>query len=219
MGPIHRARARLYDLVIVSMTAGWYLPVLQRLRPGSHLLDVGIGTGGALLVHAERLLAGDLKVTGIDIDAAYVEQCRRAVAAASLSDRVHVEVESVYDHQGGPYDAVYFSGSFMLLPDPSEALRRVANLLAPAGAVYFTQTFEHRRSRTLEVAKPLLRWVTTIDFGRVTYEEDFKAALAAAEMRIAELQNLHVGKRRSSVLVVAYPEAAAMTSHSMRSGS
>ncbi len=216
MGPIQRARARLYDFVIVSMTAEWYRAVLQRLHPGSHLLDVGIGTGAALFAHADSVCARNLRVTGIDIDAAYVQQCRRAVDAASLSDRIHVKLESVYDHQGGPYDAVYFSGSFMLLPEPSGALRHIANLLAPAGAVYFTQTFEHRRSRALEIVKPLLRWVTTIDFGRVTYEDDFNKALAAAGMHIADRQNLHVGKRRSSVLLVACPKAAAVTSDSMR---
>jgi hypothetical protein len=92
------------------------------------------------------------------------------------------------------------SGSFMLLPDPAGALRHVAKLRA-WGQV-FTQTFEHGRSRSLEVVKPLLRWVTTIDFGRVTYEDDFNTALSDAGMYVVERQLLHAGKRRSSALII-----------------
>jgi methylase of polypeptide subunit release factors len=73
MRSIRRARARIYDAVVVSMTADWYDAVLQRVRPRSHILDVGIGTGAALLVHAKRLCTAELRITGVDIDAAYVD--------------------------------------------------------------------------------------------------------------------------------------------------
>jgi ubiquinone/menaquinone biosynthesis C-methylase UbiE len=114
-----------------------------------------------------------------------------------------VRLESIYDHRGGPYDAAYFSGSFMLLPDPPAALRHVAGLLTPGGRVYLTQTFEHERSRVLDIVKPLLRFVTTIDFGRVTYEPEFQRALAEAGFGLEKREILHAGKHRSSKLVVA----------------
>lgn len=205
MGVIAHARASIYDAAVVRMTAAWYRSVLERLPPGCRLLDIGIGTGAALLANAGILRDQDLHVTGIDIDAAYVERCRRAVARGALDDRIRVRIESVDDHRGGPYDAAYFSGSFMLLPDPSRALRHVAALLAPGGRVYFTHTFEHERSRAAELVKPLLRLITTIDFGRVTYEPEFRRALAAAGVELDELRILRAGRRRSSVLAVARP--------------
>lgn len=196
-------RAWVYNAAIHRMTAPWYREVLARLPAGCHLLDVGIGTGSALLANRDTLLARDIRVTGVDIDPAYVDACRRAVAAAGLAERIAVRLESVYDHRGGPYDAVYFSASFMLLPDPAAALRHVRSLLAPGGRLYFTQTFEERRSAFVEWAKPLLRRLTSIDFGRVTYEHDFRAALAAAGVVIEEMRTLHGGRRRSGRLVVA----------------
>lgn len=199
-------RARIYDAAIVHLTAGWYRTVLSRLPVGCRLLDVGIGTGSALLANAALLAARDLHVTGVDIDADYVARCRAAVAAHDLGGRVMVRHESVTDHRGGPYDAVYFSASFMLLPDPPAALRHVGTLLAPGGQVWFTQTFEHRRSRVVEVVKPLLRRVTTIDFGRVTYEDDFRHAVAAGGMTLQALEVFEPGRRRSSVLAVARPQ-------------
>ena len=199
---MRRVRALVYDAAIVRMTAGWYRAVLQRLPQRCRLLDVGIGTGSALLANSETLLRKDIHVTGIDIDADYVERCTQEVMRRSFENRIEVRLESVYDHQGGPYDAVYFSGSFMLLPDPARALHRVGRLLAPDGRIYFTQTFERQRSTALEVLKPLLRFVTTIDFGRVTYESEFRGALALGGLELEDLQTLHRSRVRSSVLAV-----------------
>lgn len=198
-----RVRARLYDALIVSMTADWYRAVLERLPWRTRLLDVGIGTGSALLAHAPLVRAKELRIVGVDIDGAYIEQCRRAVERAGLTDGIDARLESVYEHRAGPYDAIYFSGSFMLLPDPRRALASVSRMVAPGGLIYFTQTFESDRSPALEIVKPLLRWVTTIDFGRVTYEDEFGAVLADAGVRIIERQILQPGKRRSAVLIVA----------------
>lgn len=203
MGAIGEVRAAIYDAVIVGMTADWYRAVLELLPPGCRLLDVGIGTGAALLANADVVRGRDLRVTGVDIDAAYVERCRREVSRRGLGDRVEARLESVYEHRGGPYGAAYFSGSFMLLPDPAGALRHVAALLVPGSPVYFTQTFEHERSRSVELLKPLLRLATTIDFGRVTYEPDFRRAVAQAGLTLEEVRPLSAGRRRSSVLAVA----------------
>jgi SAM-dependent methyltransferase len=199
------ARAWIYDATVTRMTAGWYGAVLERVPDRCRLLDVGIGTGGALLAHAEYLQRKELLVTGIDVDRSYLDHCRRAVARRGLGDRVTVRLESVYDHRGGPYDAAYFSGSFMLLPDPVAALHHVSTLLTPTARVYFTHTVERRRSRTVEVVKPLLRVVTTIDFGRVTYEDDFRRTLAAAGIDLEEHVTLHAGRRRSAMLVSGRP--------------
>jgi SAM-dependent methyltransferase len=200
-----RARSAIYDALIVGMTARWYRAVLERLPRGCRLLDVGIGTGAALIANAELLRANDIHVTGLDIDRAYVERCRAAIAQSILQNRIEVCLESIDTHDAGPYDAVYFSGSFMLLPDPVATLRRVRSLLRPDGLVWFTQTFERRRSRAIERLKPMLRRVTSIDFGRVIYEADFRATLAAAGFEPLELRELRPGKRRTAVLAVARP--------------
>lgn len=200
-----RLRGLIYDAAIAPLTASWYGAVLDRLPRQCRLLDVGIGTGAALVAHAPLVTRRDLRITGVDIDAAYVERCRHVLRRGGLADRVEVRLESVYDHRSGPYGAAYFSASFMLLPDPAAALRHVASLLEPGGRIYFTQTFEHTRSRAVEAVKPRLRWLTTIDFGRVTYESDFVRALADAGVAVEVRETLYAGQRRSAVLVVGRP--------------
>jgi cyclopropane fatty-acyl-phospholipid synthase-like methyltransferase len=196
-------RVTAYDFLISRMTASWYRAVLMRLPAGCRLLDVGIGTGAALLANASLLRERDVRVMGVDVDRDYVERCRREVSRTGLAERIEVRLESVDDHRGGPYEAVYFSASFMLLPDPSRALRHVGALLTPGGRIYFTQMFEHEPSRLTERVKPLLHLVTTIDFGRVTYEKDFRATLAAAGVEVEEVETIGAGRRRSSRLVMA----------------
>src|SRR5688500_652103 len=180
-------RAWVYDRVIAGMTASWYRQVLARLPHGARILDVGIGTAAALARCADVVHAKNLTVVGLDIDRDYLACCQAAVRRAGLTGHVSPVLGSVYDHRGGPYDAVYFSASLMLLPDPAAAIAHVATLLVPNGRLFSTQTFHHRRSALLEWAKPLAQHVTTIHFGRVTYEHEFRKAFAAAGVELVAL--------------------------------
>jgi SAM-dependent methyltransferase len=204
-------RGWLYDRAITGLTAGWYQAVFDRLPDGARMLDVGIGTGGALARGADRVRSKDLQVTGLDIDRDYYRRCLEEMARSGLSGQVTPLLESVYDHRGGPYDAAYFSASLMLLPDPVGALRHVAGLLAPDAQLFFTQTFHHRRSPLRERVKPLMRHVTTIDFGTVTYEEDFRRVLREAELRVLELVTLGTTRTSSYRLAVAAPDGDGRT--------
>jgi SAM-dependent methyltransferase len=196
-------RAWVYDRFIAGMTAAWYQQVLARLPDGARLLDVGIGTGAALARCADVVRAKELAVVGLDIDRDYLARCRTEVGRAGLAGQVSPVLGSVYDHQGGPYDAVYFSASLMLLPDPVAAIAHVASLLAPGGRLFSTQTFHHRRSPLLERAKPLAQHVTTIHFGRVTYEDEFRKAFADAGVELEELITMSSTRRSSYRLAVA----------------
>jgi hypothetical protein len=93
----------------------------------------------------------------------------------------------------------------MLLPDPVGAIRHVASQLTPDGWVFFTQTFHHGKSPLMEKVKPLLHRFTTIHFGRVTYEEDFRRVLDDAGLELVEFHTMGSTKRLSYRLAVARP--------------
>jgi SAM-dependent methyltransferase len=195
-------RSWVYDRFVAWMTADWYRQVLGRLPDGARLLDVGIGTGAALARCADLVRAKGLDVVGLDIDKDYLARCRAEMERAGLIEQVHPLLSSVYDHEGGPYDAAYFSASLMLLPDPAAAIAHVASLLTPGGRVFSTQTFHHRRSPLLERAKPLIHRVTSIHFGRVTYEHEFRRAFADAGVELVELTTMSGTRWASSRLAV-----------------
>jgi 2-polyprenyl-3-methyl-5-hydroxy-6-metoxy-1,4-benzoquinol methylase len=198
-------RSFIYDTLILRLTSRWYAEVLRRVPEGALLLDVGIGTAGALLANDDVATRKRLRIVGIDIDSDYVARAQRRLAASPLADHAQVRLESVYDHQGGPYDAVYFSGSFMLLPQPEQALRHCRALLNPGGRIFFTQTIQKQPARWMEVLKPMLKRVTSIDFGRVTYEDDFRRQIYAAGLELVEFTALAHHGGRASYIAVARP--------------
>jgi len=198
-------RGWLYDRALLPLTSGWYAEVLGRMPTGARILDVGIGTAGALLSQKDAIVARDLHVVGVDIDIDYVRRARRKVDRAGLSDRVEVRHEALMDHAGRDYDAVYFAASFMLFDDPAVALEHAVTRLAPGGHVFFTQTFHDRRSPLVERLKPALVKLTSIDFGRVTYEEEFLQVLQVVGLDVAEHRVLDTRRSRSSRLVIARP--------------
>jgi SAM-dependent methyltransferase len=202
-------RSFIYDTLILRLTSKWYAEVLRRVPDGAALLDVGIGTAGALLANADLVERKGLRVIGVDSDADYIERARRRLPASTLAGRAEVRLESVYDHHGGPYDAVYFSGSFMLLPAPEQALWHCRALLNPGGRIYFTQTIQQQPSRWMETLKPMLKRATSIDFGRVTYAADFRAQIRAAGLELEEFTVLDRHGNRASCLAVARPADAA----------
>lgn len=201
-------RSFIYDILILRLTSRWYAEVLRRVPEGATVLDVGIGPAGALLANAELVKRKRLHVTGIDIDADYMERARRRLRDSQLADSAEFRLESVYDHRGGPYDVVYFSASFMLMPEPEQALRHCCGLLRPGGHIFFTQTIEKRPARWMEILKPALKRVTSVDFGQVTYEDAFKVQIRAAGLELEEFIFLSHHGSRASCLAVARPASA-----------
>jgi ubiquinone/menaquinone biosynthesis C-methylase UbiE len=224
-------RSTLYDGLILPMTIGWYEIVLQDLDHGSRLLDVGVGTAGALVACQHLIRRKQLQVVGMDYDDHYLRQAQGAIGRANLTDQIQLVTMNVYhlkeeekkaealsmlsrSSSSAPppttttppsdqqqqrqhettkadvayFDAVYFSGSFSLLPDWSTALTSVASVLRPNGKIYITQTYQKQHEQALwwwlSWIKPLLRHVTTIDFGQlVTLDqiEEFYDKIVLAE--------------------------------------
>jgi len=162
-------------------------------RSKDRLLDIGIGTGTALARNAHHVLEKKLTVVGIDYEEAYIRKAVDVVRDAGLKDSVVLHCKSVYDSQlpvlfsgAAKFDAVFFSGSLTLMPDPPTALRAAAAMLKDKGRIYVTQTFQNQRSPITEVVKPLLRYLTTIDFGVVTYKSEMDDIVQASGLTMLE---------------------------------
>ncbi|KAH9120857.1 hypothetical protein LEN26_010939 [Aphanomyces euteiches] len=178
-------RGKLYDFVFVGLSTGWYREVLDLLPQKSRMLDVGIGTGMALIHNKELVEKKEIFVDGVDYDADYIVDCKKNVRDHKLDASIHVHHGSIYDYTSPtPYDAVYFSASLMIMPDPVQALKHTASLLNATGRIYVTQTIQTQKSWITEVGKPLLKFITTVDFGNVTYEDDLARTVDAAGLKI-----------------------------------
>lgn len=210
-------RSWVYDSLIVGMTKTWYREVLTRLPMDAMVLDVGIGTATSLIENRDLIHSKRLKVIGVDYDQHYVLSAAEGVKKHCLDSSVEIVHASIHDYtsNGRLFDAIYFSGSFMIIPDQALALRHCVSMLKPSatqraeGCIYFTQTFE----RDWWVGRHVTPWVKfalkkllTIDFGEVTFEQDFLKVLRDADVAVVKMVVMHATLMRSQVLVIAQPK-------------
>jgi alpha-N-acetylglucosaminidase len=76
--------------------------------------------------------------------------------------------------------------SFMLFKNQSMVIDRVRKWLKPDGEILFFQTMFKKKNNVLEFVKPKLKYVTTVDFGKVTYEDEFLNLLKSKRLTVKE---------------------------------
>ena len=144
-----------------------------KLKETGSVLDIGIGTGMPLFkIHKE--FGQNCKILGVDIDNNYV------IAANNLfknCKNVEIRYQNFYDirsEKEGKFDYVMFTFSFMLMPDKQKALDLAKSLLKENGKIIFLLTLNNKRIKLVEKIKPIIKYLTSIDFGQVVYENEFK---------------------------------------------
>ena len=205
--------AQIYDAVIIHMTATWYHDVLlkishiilkqrndattkavkDQIKP-YRLLDIGIGTASALIQKKEAVIAMGIQVVGVDYNGEYVKAAQISLKKNNLDNQVQVHCCSIYEAQvvdkivkeEGKFDAAYFSGSFSLMPNPVEALHVAASYVKKGGFIYISQTFQKRNVPCLSCIKPLMKHITTIDFGQLYFEKQLEEDLKQSKYEIIE---------------------------------
>ncbi len=208
-----RMRNWVYNLLINRATHACYQNCLNYFPAGSRVLDVGIGNGFMIEDFHPLIRAKRLRITGIDIDAGYLEHCRSLIDKYRLEDCMDLCLGSVENFDFGTercFDFVLFSMSFMLLSDQRAVLQRVRDWLKPGGEVIFVQAMFKKRSRLADLVKPRLKYFTTIDFGRATYEGEFFALLRDSDLSVHDDRLLVREPLRSEcrMIVASWPAGA-----------
>jgi len=181
--------SRVYSLIVSDVTDGCYGTCLPVLPASARILDVGIGSGEMIKTYHEMIRAKRLSITGLDIDKDYLARCNQLIRDYALDANIRIEMTPVEEYTPPStkyFDCILFSMSFMLLKDPRVVLRRIRPWLAANGQVVFVQTMFTHPSRFLEIVKPRLKYLTTIDFGRVIYERDFLLLLHSEGLQVID---------------------------------
>lgn len=179
----------LYNLFIDDVTHLCYGSCLRYFPTHSTILDVGIGNGTMIEQYHSVIKEKKLNIIGIDINRHYLRHCRKLIHRYGLENLITVYCEAIETYNPPRkefFDFIFFSMSFMLFPNQQLVLDRIKPWLKPDGSVIFFQTMFKNRSLLLEVIKPRLKYLTTIDFGKVTYEKDFFDLLTKTELRVKE---------------------------------
>jgi ubiquinone/menaquinone biosynthesis C-methylase UbiE len=112
-------------------TQGMVIRMLA-LQPGSKVLDVGCGTGHAVLYLASMLSDG--KACGIDISAGMIRAAQAKVPEALRGQVEFRQADAIaIPYPEGYFDHVICTNSFHHYADPLQALKEMRRVLSPHG--------------------------------------------------------------------------------------
>jgi ubiquinone/menaquinone biosynthesis C-methylase UbiE len=108
--------------------------LVERLRPGRSLLDVGCGPGTITADLAALVAPG--RVTAVDASAEVLVEARQVLAARGL-DAVDLAVGDVHAlaYPDGSFDVVHAHQLLQHVADPVRALREMGRVTRPGGVV------------------------------------------------------------------------------------
>lgn len=154
------------------------------LRPGARVLDAAAGPGATA-----RLLAieHDVRVDGVDLGQATVDQARRATAAAGLAGRVrfHPGDAERLPLPDGVFDALVCECAFCTFPDKAAAAAEFARVLRPGGRVGITDVTVGEDALPAGL-KTMAAWVACIADARSVSQ--YAGLLAAAGLHIVRTE-------------------------------
>ncbi|MFI9272051.1 class I SAM-dependent methyltransferase [Kitasatospora sp. NPDC052896] len=128
--------AELYDRARPGYPPGLYddLAGLAGAGPGSHVLEVGCGTGQATVPLAER----GCRITAVEAGPEMAAVARRNLAGVAAVEVVTAEFES-WPLPAEPFDAVVSATAFHWI-DPAVRVAKAADALRPGGALAVVRT-------------------------------------------------------------------------------
>lgn len=179
----YRRWARSYDVLFGGVSGPGRRRAVAAVNalPGTHVLEVGVGTGLALPHYR-----GDKRITGIDLSAEMLAVARRRVATERLS-RVDTLLEmdaEAMSFDDGAFDIAVAMFVASVVPHPRALLSEMRRVVRPGGQLLFINHFRAGRGarwwveRTMAPASRRLGWHP--DFA-------MEALLEPAERRVARI--------------------------------
>lgn len=145
-GRLHCGVAAFYRNAYRASLLSEWLPaldgVVERLREGIAVADIGCGHGHSTMLMAEAFPAS--RFHGFDTHAASIEAARSIAAEAGLEGRVAFEVAGATGYTGR-YGLICFFDCLHDLGDPVAAATHAAEMLAPGGTVMLVEPFANDR--------------------------------------------------------------------------
>jgi S-adenosylmethionine-diacylgycerolhomoserine-N-methlytransferase len=137
MDRVYRHQRHVYDLTRKHYLLGRD-HLIDRLEPpaGSHVLELGCGTGRNLIAAARRYPGA--RFHGVDISGEMLATARSSIAASGLVDRVLLAQADATRFDPAilgrqRFERIFFSYSLSMIPAWRQALGHGADLVAPGG--------------------------------------------------------------------------------------
>lgn len=111
--------------------------VVDKLRAGARVADVGCGFGASTVLMAQAFEQSTF--AGFDIHRPSIQAARAAAADAGVQARTSFDVAAAKDFPGHGYDLVCLFDTLHDMGDPVDAARRIREALAPNGTLLLVE--------------------------------------------------------------------------------
>jgi len=115
--------------------------VVDKLRAGAHVADIGCGHGASTIVMAEAFPAS--RFSGFDYHGPSIATATARAEASGVSDRVHFAEGTAGEFPGSEYDLVCYFDCLHDMGDPVGAARQAYRALKADGTVLLVEPFAH----------------------------------------------------------------------------
>jgi phosphatidylethanolamine/phosphatidyl-N-methylethanolamine N-methyltransferase len=194
---VYEKLASVYDLIFGPTLHPGRLVARDRMeiRPGSHILEVGVGTG----INAS-LYPRNCHITGIDLSTSMLDKARERVAREGLRHVRLLEMDAAKTtFADDTFDIVYAPYLISVVPDPVKVACEMRRVCKPGGKIVILNHFRSANpilSRVERAISPL-----TVHIGFKS-DLDLPAFLAQAELRPESIEKVNVPKIWSLVTCV-----------------
>lgn len=179
--------APMYDRVESMLEAryrAWRTALWQRVT-GSHILEVGVGTGKNMPYWPRGA-----HVTGLDLTPGMLARAQRRAVQLGLGLDLRLGDVQALDLPDASFDAAVASFVFCSVPDPVQGLRELGRVVRPAGQIVL---LEHVRvaglfGRLMDGLNPLAVHLLGANLNRPTVDN-----VQAAGLIIEQVTNLGMG--------------------------
>lgn len=182
MDRMYESQRHFYDA-----TRKFYLlgrdQLIERLKPapGSHVIEIGCGTGRNLVRAARRYPQANF--VGIDVSTAMLATATRAIGRAGLQGSIRVAFADATllapSSQHQRFDRAFISYSLSMIPEWRRVLDAAARLLAPNGELHVLD-FGDQRGLPAWCERGLRAWLALFE---VTPRDELAAELELLAFR------------------------------------
>jgi len=162
--------------------------VVDKLRSGASVADVGSGLGASTIIMAEAFERSTF--VGLDPHEPSIVAARKAAAAAGVGQRTRFEVATAKDLPGSGYDLICLFDCLHDMGDPVGAASHAREALAPGGTWLLVEPFANDKLEdNLNPLGKLFYAASTLVCTPTSLSQDGQAALGAqaGEARLREV--------------------------------
>ena len=194
---VYQNIAVLYDYTYGPTLHPGRLEAIKKMaiRPGKHVLEVGVGTGINLALYPRNC-----RVTGIDLSSKMLEKAQGRIDSKGLHHCEVAEMDATkMSFADDSFDVVYAPYVISVVPDPVKVAREMYRVCRPGGRVIILNHFKSANALMGKIETAISPVTVHIGF---TADLDLPAFLRQADLTPVSIEKVNIPKIWTLITVV-----------------